>query len=75
VDAAELSLMARSHGVLIEAGNVFFAKPPYPCPFFRLRLSSIATAQITAGIRALGLAVEDLAQARGERRALVSRPH
>jgi GntR family transcriptional regulator/MocR family aminotransferase len=75
VDAAELSLMARSHGVLIEAGNVFFAKPPYPCPFFRLRLSSIATAQITAGIRALGLAVEELAQARGERRALVSRPH
>ena len=60
--------MARSHGVLIEAGDVFFAKPPYPCPFFRLRLSSIAAAQIPAGIRALGLAVEELAQARGEAR-------
>ncbi|WP_219216750.1 MocR-like pyridoxine biosynthesis transcription factor PdxR [Variovorax boronicumulans] len=75
VDAAELALMARSHGVLIEAGDVFFAKPPYPCPFFRLRLSSIATAQIPAGIRALGLAVEELAQARGEQRPPITRPH
>ena len=68
VDAAELSLIARSHGVLIESGEVFFLKPPYPCPYFRLRLSSIAAAQIPAGIRALGLAVDELAQARGERR-------
>ena len=64
VDAAELALMARSHGVLIEAGDVFFATPPYPCPFFRLRLSSIPSAQIGAGIRALGQAVEELARAR-----------
>jgi GntR family transcriptional regulator/MocR family aminotransferase len=64
VDADELSLMARSHGVLIEAGSVFFLKPPYPCPFFRLRLSSIAAGQIGAGIRALGRAVADLARGR-----------
>jgi GntR family transcriptional regulator/MocR family aminotransferase len=69
VDASELSLMARSHGVLIEAGEVFFAKPPYPCAFFRLRLSSIASGQIAAGIRALSLAVDELARARGEARA------
>lgn len=75
VDAGELALMARSHGVLIEAGDVFFAKPPYPCPFFRLRLSSIAAAQIPAGIRALGVAVEELAKARGERRAPTTRTH
>jgi GntR family transcriptional regulator/MocR family aminotransferase len=75
VDAGELALMARSHGVLIEAGDVFFAKPPYPCPFFRLRLSSIAAAQIAAGIRALGLAVDELAQARGEARAPTATPH
>lgn len=68
VDAGELSLIARSHGVLIEAGDVFFARPPYPCPFFRLRLSSIAAAQVRAGIAALALAVDELAQARGERR-------
>ena len=75
VDAAELASIARGHGVLIEAGNVFFAKPPYPCPFFRLRLSSIAAAQIPAGIRALGLAVDELAQARGEPRVSASRAH
>lgn len=68
VDAAELREMARAHGVLIEAGDVFFARPPYPCPYFRLRLSSIAASQIGAGIRALGLAVSDLARARGEQR-------
>lgn len=68
VDAAELALTARRHGVLIEAGDAFFAKPPYPCPYFRLRLSSIATAQISNGIRALAAAVDELAQARGEKR-------
>jgi GntR family transcriptional regulator/MocR family aminotransferase len=75
VDAAELALMARNHGVLIEAGDVFFAKPPYPCPFFRLRLSSIPAGQIAAGIRALALAVDELAQARGESRPASARSH
>ncbi|MDH6166946.1 GntR family transcriptional regulator/MocR family aminotransferase [Variovorax boronicumulans] len=75
VDANELSLMARNHGVLIEAGDVFFARPPYPCPFFRLRLSSIAASQIPAGVRALGMAVEELALARGEKRAAGLRSH
>ena len=42
VDAGELAALAREHGVLIEVGDVFFARPPYPCPYFRLRLSSIA---------------------------------
>jgi GntR family transcriptional regulator / MocR family aminotransferase len=68
VDGGELARVARRHGVLIEAGDAFFAKPPYPCPFFRLRLSSIAAGQIAAGIRALGLAAFELAQARGEAR-------
>jgi GntR family transcriptional regulator/MocR family aminotransferase len=68
VDAAELGAMARAHGVLIEAGDVFFARPPYPCPFFRLRLSSIGGAQIRAGIEALALAAAELARARGEAR-------
>jgi GntR family transcriptional regulator/MocR family aminotransferase len=68
IDSSELALMARSHGVLIEAGEVFFISPPYPCPYFRLRLSSIAADQIGEGIRALGMAVDELAQARGTRR-------
>jgi GntR family transcriptional regulator/MocR family aminotransferase len=65
VDAAELAQMARSHGVLIEPGDVFFISPPYPCRHFRLRLSSIPAGQIAAGVRALSLAVDELAQARG----------
>jgi GntR family transcriptional regulator/MocR family aminotransferase len=69
VDGGELSLVAQRHGVLIEAGNVFFMKPPYPCPHFRLRLSSIVTSRIDAGLRALAEAVDELARARGARRA------
>jgi GntR family transcriptional regulator/MocR family aminotransferase len=75
VDAAELGAMARAHGVLIEAGDVFFAKPPYPCPFFRLRLSSIGGGQIRAGIEALALAVAELARARGEARPAARLTH
>ena len=71
VDASELELMARKHGVLIEAGDVFFVRPPYPCPFFRLRLSSIAAEKIPDGIKALATAVAELAQARGVQRAHV----
>jgi GntR family transcriptional regulator/MocR family aminotransferase len=70
VDAAELGLIARSHGVLIEAGDVFFQNPPYPCNYFRLRLSSIPAGLITSGIEALGCAVEELARARGALRKL-----
>jgi GntR family transcriptional regulator/MocR family aminotransferase len=70
MDSAELALMAREQGVLIEAGEVFFMHPPYPCPFFRLRLSSIGVAQIGPGIRALAVAVHALAQARGVPRVL-----
>lgn len=69
VDTAELALMARAQGVLIEAGEVFFMHPPYPCPYFRLRLSSIALDQIGPGIHALARAVQALAQARGVERA------
>jgi GntR family transcriptional regulator/MocR family aminotransferase len=68
LDGAELSIAARGHGVLIEPGDVFFLEPPSPCPFFRLRLSSIAAGQIPAGIRALGLAVAELTQGRPEAR-------
>lgn len=65
VDSSDLALTARKYGVLIETGEVFFDRPPYPCPYFRLRLSSIALADIPEGIRALALAVAELAQARG----------
>jgi GntR family transcriptional regulator/MocR family aminotransferase len=66
VDGAALALAARRHGVLIEAGEDFFLHPPRPCPFFRLRLSSIATERIAPGIQALGLAWAGLAAGRGK---------
>ncbi len=75
VDAAELATMAQKRGVLIEAGDVFFKRPPYPCPNFRLRLSSIAAAQIEAGLCALALAVDELAVARGVQRTKVQLAH
>ncbi|MEI8266095.1 MAG: PLP-dependent aminotransferase family protein [Betaproteobacteria bacterium] len=67
-DAAELAQTARRQGVLIEPGEVFFMASPYPCRQFRLRLSSITAGQITAGIRALSLAADELARARGSTR-------
>ncbi|MGH8857331.1 MAG: PLP-dependent aminotransferase family protein, partial [Polaromonas sp.] len=70
LDGGELALTAQRHGVLIEPGQVFFAAPPYPCPFFRLRLSSIGLEQIDAGLSALSAAVTELAQARGVVRKL-----
>lgn len=73
LDGGELALTARRHGVLIEPGQVFFAAPPYPCPFFRLRLSSIGLTQIDAGLSALSVAVTELAQARGVARKLPAR--
>ncbi|HVR51382.1 MAG TPA: PLP-dependent aminotransferase family protein [Pseudorhodoferax sp.] len=68
IDGAELAGIARRHGVLIEPGDAFFLQPPYPCPFFRLRLSSIPTDRIADGVAALARAVDELAQARGARR-------
>ena len=74
-DASELALLARRHGVLIEPGDVFFITPPYPCRHFRLRLSSIPASQIEAGIRALSLAADELARARGATRRSTPRLH
>jgi GntR family transcriptional regulator/MocR family aminotransferase len=65
LDASELALEARRRGVLIEPGDVFFLEPPYPCPYFRLRLSSIVPARIGPGIEALADAVHALGRARG----------
>jgi GntR family transcriptional regulator/MocR family aminotransferase len=60
MDSAELALVAQQFGVLIEPGAAFFMQPPTPCPFFRLRISSIALNQIDAGIAALARAVHKL---------------
>src|SRR6185437_5089678 len=75
VESADLAAMARGRGVLIEAGAVFFTRPPGPCPFFRLRFSSIGATQIRDGIHALALAVADLAAARGHERPATRLTH
>lgn len=67
VDSAELSAKCRQQGVLIESGDVFFGRQPYPCPFFRLRLSSIPANKIEPGIKAMAKAFRDLAGDRGRR--------
>jgi GntR family transcriptional regulator / MocR family aminotransferase len=68
LDSNELALIAREHGVLIENGEAFFANPPYPCHYFRLRLSSIEEGKIGEGIKALSQAMNELATARGKTR-------
>jgi GntR family transcriptional regulator / MocR family aminotransferase len=68
LDSNELALIAREQGVLIENGEAFFSNPPYPCNYFRLRLSSIAEGKISDGIKALSQAMNELASARGESR-------
>lgn len=60
LDGGALALRARRHGVLVEPGDVFFASPPRPCPYFRLRLSSIEAAKIEPGIHALRRAVDEM---------------
>nr|WP_315246462.1 PLP-dependent aminotransferase family protein [uncultured Albidiferax sp.] len=60
LDGGALAVQARQHGVLIEPGDVFFMQPQHPCPYFRLRLSSIALDQIEPGVRALRDAVHAL---------------
>lgn len=57
LDGGELALAARAQGVLIEPGDVFFLRPPRPCPYFRLRLSSIAPGLIDAGLQALAVSL------------------
>lgn len=66
LDGGELAVRAREHGVLIEPGDVFFAQPLRPCPYFRLRLSSIDVGQIEAGVRALREAVRRMGWTRGD---------
>ncbi len=60
LDGGELALAARSQGVLIEPGDVFFLQPAHPCPYFRLRLSSIAPGLIDEGLQALARCVRSL---------------
>ena len=54
-DARELALQARSDGVLIEPGDVFFSEPEEHRNFFRLGFSSISEDKIERGIQLLAI--------------------
>lgn len=59
VDADALEARAREQGVLVEAGNVFFDRPPRPCNRVRLGFSSISSDRIPGGIAELAALVDD----------------
>ncbi|MDM7255589.1 MAG: PLP-dependent aminotransferase family protein [Paracoccus sp. (in: a-proteobacteria)] len=49
-DSSALAAVLIEDSVLIEPGEVFFERPPAPCPFFRLGYSSIASDDIAQGV-------------------------
>lgn len=53
LDARRLAMLAEREGVLIEPGDVFFIEPVGPCRFFRMGFTSIASADIEAGVSRL----------------------
>jgi GntR family transcriptional regulator/MocR family aminotransferase len=59
LDSRQLVERARSQGILIEAGDIFFSNPAEGRRFFRLGFSSIATHRIEPGLMRLGGLVEE----------------
>lgn len=53
IDMSRVALHAREHGLLLDAGKVFFGNMPAPQNFFRLGYSSMPTIRITEGIELL----------------------
>ena len=53
VDALQLEKLAAENGIVINAGNNYFANPDAPGNFCRLGFSSIAAEKIPAGIEKL----------------------
>ncbi|MDO5705619.1 MAG: PLP-dependent aminotransferase family protein, partial [Paracoccus sp. (in: a-proteobacteria)] len=50
VDSMALAETLVAQSVLVEPGEVFFERPPYPCRYFRLGYSSIPVERIAEGI-------------------------
>jgi len=66
--SAELELMARQQGIVINSGDHYFADESNPRNFFRMGFSSIADEKIEPGIRALSDVVSQLASASSQSR-------
>lgn len=64
-DGRLLADTARKAGVLVEAGDIFFAEPNQGRRYFRLGFGSIATHRIEAGLTRLASVVEDMTRRPG----------
>ncbi|WP_244619291.1 PLP-dependent aminotransferase family protein [Rhizobium sp. 18055] len=64
-DARRMTETAREAGILVEAGDIFFADPAEGSRFFRLGFGSIATHRIEAGLIRLAPIVEAFARPQG----------
>lgn len=60
LDARELQKEAAAHGILFEAGDIFFGEKTPPKNFFRLGFSSITANRIDSGIDQLAKLVRQL---------------
>lgn len=60
-DSAILAERLREDSVLIEPGEVFFERPPSPCPLFRMGYASIDEAEIPRGVELIGRRAAELA--------------
>ena len=65
LDGRALVEIARTQGILIEAGDIFFSNPADGRHFFRIGFSSIATHRIESGLSKLGAIVEDACRRTG----------
>jgi GntR family transcriptional regulator/MocR family aminotransferase len=61
-DCHRMAAAAREAGVLVEAGEIFFADPAEGHRYFRLGFGSIATNRIEAGLMRLAPVVEAFAR-------------
>ncbi|KAA3623535.1 MAG: hypothetical protein DWQ08_11445, partial [Proteobacteria bacterium] len=59
VNAEELEIKARKHGVLIESGSVFFSDPTKGSNWIRLGFSSIPSNRIPEGLARLAALIND----------------
>lgn len=61
LDSRELAARAAEQGILIEAGDVFFAPKDPPLNYFRIAYSSIASEKIPEGIAKLARILHEMA--------------
>lgn len=64
LDSRALGHRLAQRSVLIEEGHPFFARPPDPCPLFRMGFSAIPEGQIAEGVRIMHEVLGEMTGAR-----------